>query len=207
MDDTAIKKRTPVVALKNWPMLREVVADGYRDAVECRALIDIYQSGQAAYLALNSCPAGPAFQYVCLALSYRLQLLVVRAYGDVRYGDDRNLRAAITFLQEGSRFDELDSNANRDLLDAAIQRFNFALEDRRLTRLKKMRDKRVAHIAVYNYGPESPTYPELFEFAEVTIQIWKNLALGLKVMPENLGTSMEAADASAKAFWKPWTQV
>ena len=206
MNVTTAKNSKLIAPIKDWTTLREAAADGYRDAVECRSLIDIYQSGQDVFLALNSSPAAPAFNGLCLALSYRLQLLVVRAYGDVRREDDRNLHAVIMFLQADSRLVNVANNSNRSLVEGAIRRFGFARKDSRLPRLKKMRDKKVAHIAVYEYGPDSPTYQELFEFAEVTIEIWKDLASGLNAIPANLGTSMEGSEAAAKAFWKHWAK-
>lgn len=192
--------------MKDWTILREVAERGYRDALECLAIMELYQLGDQpdTFAKANSTEAAWSFKRISTALISHLQLMTVRAYGNVTRQDDRHLRAAIEFLETKQPSDN-SLALDQGRLQQAMDLFAIASKDSRLERLKTMRDKHVAHAARYIYGPHSPTYTDLFEITRVTVDIWEHLAFGAGVASIPLADKMQDALASARAYWELMT--
>lgn len=204
----ALSARKPVKAnpIKSWTALQEVAERGYRDALECLAIMELYQLGDQpdTFAKANSTGAAWSFKRISTALISHLQLMIVRAYGNVNRQDDRHLRAAIEFLEIVQPRDH-NLTLDQRRLQQAMDLFAIALKDSRLGRLKTMRDKHVAHAALYTYGPDSPTYTDLFEFTRVTVDIWEHLAFGAGIASVPLADNIEDALASARTYWELMT--
>ena len=200
------RKLTKAKPIKSWTALQEVAQRGYDDALECLAIMELYQLGDQpdTFAKANSTEAAWSFKRISTALISRLQLLIVRAYGNVDRNDDRHLRAAVEFLEAKQPWDN-NLTLDQRRLQQAMDVFAIALKDSRLERLKTMRDKHVAHAAQYTYGPHSPTYTDLFEFTRVTVEIWEHLAFGAGIASIPLADNMKDALASVRAYWELMT--
>nr|WP_281409662.1 hypothetical protein [Rhizobium leguminosarum] len=140
------------------------------------------------------------FRLVVNGMLFRLHIFIVRAFAEVKHEDDRHLRAAINFLKEPGRLHEVQSAANRERLEKAIWIFDRALTDDRLARLKRMRDKQMAHFARYE-SAGGPTYVDLYEFAALTASIWEHLGYGTQQIMIDMEDQMKAYRRKAEAFW------
>ena len=154
----------------SWDDLREAAKLGYSDAITVLATIEVIErSNRPALLkAINDAEAGPAAVMLRDAAFLRVQLLVVRAFDPVRNGDDMHLRAVIEFLREPGRIDEEPSPGCRADLRRTIELFDAAAADPRLSVLKHMRNKEIAHWARFGDDKLRPRINELFEFAKDT---------------------------------------
>jgi hypothetical protein len=73
----------------------------------------------------------------------------------------------------------------------------------RLSKLKKLRDKQIAHLAHYS-DPEGPTYNDLFGFAREVAAIWERLAWGTGIVTLSIESQVISYRESADHFWSPW---
>jgi hypothetical protein len=131
---------------------------------------------------------------------FRLHIYIVRAFAPVRHEDDRHLAAAIDFLRQPNRLEETPWPASRARLENAIRIFDLAAADGRLARLKLMRDKQLAHFAIYE-TEGGPTYVDLYEFAKLTASIWEDLAYGAQDIMIEMELQMKAYRRSNEDFW------
>jgi hypothetical protein len=84
----------------------------------------------------------------------------------------------------------------------AIELFDVAAADPRLAKLKKLRDKQIAHLALYD-DSDAPTYNDLFGFARTVATIWERLAWGTGIVRLSIGSQVVSYQESADAFWSP----
>lgn len=187
----------------DWNTLREVASAGYSDGIMCLAAIEtVERSNRPSVIGpLNEAEAGLAAKLLIDSALVRVHLYVVRAFSPVRK-DDLHLRAAVNFLRDYSAKEP--DQMQRAHLDEAIRLFDKADSDSRLTTLKHMRDKQLAHWANPTPGVPLPLYNELFEFTRRTCEIWERLSFGAGTVMIPLETQVEAYRNSADAFWGRW---
>ncbi|CAN7641416.1 hypothetical protein LJR245_004951 [Rhizobium leguminosarum] len=195
-------KNVPKRAVCDWSTLNEIAAQGYSDGLECLASVDALERSNAASVVagVNKADLALTFRLVVNGMLFRLQIFIVRAFAEVKHEDDRHLRAAINFLKEPGRLREVQSAVHRERLEKAIWMFDRALADDRLTRLKRMRDKQMAHFARYERAG-GPTYVDLYEFAALTASIWEHLGCGTQQIMIDMEDQMKAYRRNAEAFW------
>ncbi len=189
--------------VRDWNTLRQVAADGYSDGISCLAAIEtIERSNRASVIGpLNDSDAGRAARLLRDSAFFRLHLMVVRAYAPVHRNGDLHLRAAVNFLR-----DHIDEEASLDRharLAEVIRLFDSAASDPRLTLLKNMRDKQLAHWAQPTNN-ELPRYDDLFGVTRVTCAIWEQLSFGAGTVMIELDNQMDVYRESADAFWGIW---
>ncbi|NEK15057.1 hypothetical protein [Rhizobium leguminosarum] len=196
------KKVMPIHAVKDWNTLTSIANQGYADGLECLASIDLLERANAPKVIAGVNEDGLALTLRLLVNStlFRLHVFVVRAFAEVRHPDDRHLRAAITFLQQNGRLDEVPWPVHRERLEKAIWVFDRALVDERLARLKHMRNKQLAHFAIYETDG-GPNYTDLFEFAKLTASIWEHLGYGAQQIMIDMEDQLKAYRRSAETFW------
>ncbi|MBZ5762407.1 hypothetical protein LAV84_20950 [Rhizobium sp. VS19-DR104.2] len=198
----------PVTAIDDWNALREVAALGYQDAVLSMAMVATVErsNSPACVGAINDAKADLATRLVVDALLFRLHIFVTRAFGRVSYKDDRHLRAAIEFLKRQPSLDGLKSPEDPVRVQRAISNFDATAVDGRLERLKKMRDKQLAHMASYT-EKDRPTINDLFRLAKATADIWEDLAIGSATIFVEVDLQLSAYRKSADRFWCRWDGV
>jgi hypothetical protein len=192
--------------IKSWDDLREAAKHGYSDAIAVLATIEIIERSNRPPLleAINDAEAGPAALMLRDAAFLRVQLLIVRAFDPVRNGDDIHLRAAINFLREPGRIDEEHWPDRRADLHRAIELFDAAAADPRLSTLKHMRNKEIAHWARYGDDKARPLIRELFGFAKDTCLLWQQLSFGAGTCMIEVDHQIDLYREAAEAFWSRW---
>ncbi len=202
------KNKNVVAAIDNWNDFGEAALLGYSDAVLTMAMVETIERSNAKSCigAIEDDKAGRAAQLIRDALSFRLHMFIVRAFIPVSRKDDLHLRAAIEFLERLPSLDDLGPSVDPERLQWAVSTFQGVQGSDRLERLKKMRDKRLAHMARYDER-ERPTYNDLFYLAKMTSGIWENLARGAAAMHLEVGTQVIAYRRSADRFWSKFDGV
>ncbi|MBE1503095.1 AbiU2 domain-containing protein [Rhizobium viscosum] len=197
-----------VHAVKDWNTLNSIAVQGYADGLECLASVDLLERANAPEVIAGVNKDGLALTLRLLVNStlFRLHVFVVRAFAEVRHPDDRHLRAAITFLKEDGRLGDVPWPVHRQRLEKAIWIFDRALIDQRLARLKHMRNKQLAHFAIYE-TEGGPTYTDLFEFATLTASIWEHLGYGTQQIMIDMEDQMKAYRRSAETFWSAFQRA
>jgi hypothetical protein len=128
---------------------------------------------------------------------------LVRAFARVSREDDLHLRAAIEFLRYADPAEKPSSSENEGHIHRAIELFDQAASDVRLSKLKKQRDKEIAHLAHYS-DADGPTYNDLFGFAREVAAIWERLAWGTGIVTLSIESQVISYRESADHFWSPW---
>lgn len=192
--------------INSWDDLREAANHGYSDAITVLATIEIIERSNRPPLLeeINRADAGPAVRMLRDAAFQRVQLIIVRAFGPVRHADDIHLRAAIDFLREPGRLHEEKRPDRRNDLNRAITLFDAAAADPRLSTLKHMRDKEIAHWARYGDGKARPLIHELFGFAKETCLVWQQLSFGAGTDMIEVDDQIDLYRDAAEAFWSRW---
>jgi len=195
-----------VGGVKSWDDLREAAKHGYSDAITVLATIEVIERSNRPALmkAINDAEAGPAAVMLRDAAFQRVQLIVVRAFDPVRNADDIHLRAAIDFLREPGRVDEEHWPDRRTDLRRAIELFDGAAIDPRLSALKHMRNKEIAHWARYGCDKARPLIHELFGFAQTTCLVWERLSFGAGTVMIEVDHQIDLYRDAAEAFWSRW---
>ncbi|MBZ3693262.1 AbiU2 domain-containing protein [Phyllobacterium calauticae] len=195
----------PTIAKNEWNNLREAAALGYQDAVLSLAMVETVKRWDSpeCKATLEEANAGRAAQLVIDGLLFRLHMFITRAFLPVRYEDDRHLKTAIEFLEREASLNNLQDAHDPERLKRAISAFNAVAQDGRLKRLKKMRNKQLAHMASYK-EQNRPTINDLFEMAKLSSDIWENLAIGSAVILIDVEIQLRAYRRSADIFWSKW---
>jgi hypothetical protein len=149
--------------------------------------------------------AGLTAQLIIDALLFRTHIFITRAFSHVGRPDDRHLRAAIEFLQRQYPLEGMLHPQDPERLKWAISAFESASQDSRLARLKKMRDKQLAHMASYD-KEKGPTINDLFDMAKLASDIWENLAIGSATIFISVDVQLNAYKRSADIFWSKWDE-
>lgn len=207
--ENAMSRRSttpPWGGVSDWGKLKAVAAQGYSDGILCLASIEIIERSNRPSVIdpLNEHEAGRAARLFIDAALFRLQMFITRAYAPVRHTGDLHLRAAIGFLEQPGRLMEETRLENRNELADAIRLFTKASRDPRLTLLKHMRDKMLAHWAEPDARLRLPMYHELFDFTKETCAIWERLSFGAGTVMIELDDQIDAYRESAEAFWSRW---
>lgn len=197
------------MAVSDWNTLREVAGSGYSDAIVCLATIEIVERSNRGSVIepLDRVQAGRAARILVDGALFRLHLFVTRAYAPSRHPDDLHLRSAIGFLKTAGRLEEIDAEnwlEKRHRLEEAIRGFDLLANDVRLTKLKHMRDKLLAHMARPDDTVPIPRYDDLFSFARATCAVWEHLSYGAGSVMIDLHHQLTAYVESADAFWGRW---
>ncbi|SFI43518.1 hypothetical protein SAMN05216304_102739 [Bosea sp. OK403] len=200
-----MKKPKPApVPLQNWNDLREVALSCFHDAVECLAAIEIVERGNRPAVVQELARQGALEAAIHMgdAALFRLHVVVCRAFAPVNHCDDRHMRTAIDFLRSRSS-EERDATLQAHLLNA-VQLFEAIENDTRLAKLRKMRNKLLAHITRPKPTIEIATYRDLFDVTKSTVEIWVELARGAKQATLPLDFFLEDYRKSLEAFWLRW---
>lgn len=197
-----VPARSKIKAIDDWNTLREAAVLGYGDAVLSLAMIEMLERSNRpnCVIAINEAEAGYAATLVKDALLFRLHIFVTRAFAHVRHPDDRHLRAAIEFLEQNVPFPPGNGPEQPHRLLHALAKFNEVANGAPLGRLKKMRDKQLAHLATYT-DVDRPTFDDLFNMARLTSEIWENLSIGSATIFVEVSHQVEAYRRSADRFW------
>jgi hypothetical protein len=196
-----------VMAVKDWDTLRKVANTGYGDRVICIAMMQAVQQWNRREVTrpLQELDAGRTAHLLVHGSVFRLHIYVVRAYDPAKSADDQHLRSAIDFLR--LRMTEESSAVRREHFASAIRLFDEAQADPRLVHLKHMRNKLMAHLAIYEpKGDGPPSYGDLFDFTLLTAQIWNELALGAGDATDELDNVAEEYRAGSVQFWSRWAE-
>lgn len=196
----------PWGGVSDWKRLKEVAGQGYREAILCLASIEtVERSNRLGVIKpLQEREADRAARLLIDAVLFRVHIHVVRAFSPVRHGDDLHLRAALGFLRQPDRLFGVQCPEDRADLERAIALFDAAASDARLSSLKHMRDKMLAHWAKPNPDVPSPRYNDLFGFTRKTCEIWERLSFGAGTVRIELSTQIETFRKSADALWSIW---
>ncbi len=194
------------MAISNWHALKEAAKQGYSDGILCLATIEIVErlNQQPVGQALNDAGAGGVARILRESALIRMHLSLCRAFAPCRSADDWNLRAAIEFLKEPGRVEEELVPDRRSDLYEAVRLFGEASADPRLKSLKHMRDKLIAHLAVYDESIARPRYDDLFSFARLTAKIWERLSFGAGTCSIEIEHQIDEYRESSDAFWSIW---
>jgi hypothetical protein len=193
-------------AVTSWEVLRKAAQDGYSDAITVLATIAIIERSNRPPLLeeINNTGAGPVARMLRDAAFQRVQMLVVRAFDPVNNADDMHLRSAIEFLRQPGRIDEEPWTDRRDDLIRAIDLFDTAAADERLSILKHMRNKELAHWARYGDDKVRPLIHQLFGFAQTTCLVWQQLSFGAGTVMVEVDHQIDLYREAAEAFWSRW---
>lgn len=191
--------------VKDWETLRKVAKQGFSDGIMCLATIQIVERSNRSSVIepLNQAQASRAARILVDASLVQLHLYLVRAFARVSHDDDLHLHAAINYLRTADIKEHVWHPPLRDDLRTAIELFEIAKQDPRLAELKRLRDKRIAHLGKYD-EEDAPTYNDLFGFAHVVAEIWERLAWGTGIVSLSISSQVEAYIESAEAFWSHW---
>jgi len=195
--------------ISDWKLLKEVVAQGYDEALLCLASIETVErfNRTSVIRALQECDAGHSARLLIDAALFRVHIYVVRAFASVRHDDDRHLRAAIEFLKQPGHLPANYCPNDRASLERAICLFDAAACDPRLCRLNHMRNKLLAHWGEPNPEIQLPKYRDLFDFTRETCEIWECLAFGTETVRIDFAAHDEAHQENANAFWSVWERI
>ena len=191
--------------INTWTDLREAAKHSYSDAITILATIAVVEKGNQLRVieGLNAANVGRAVAMLRDAAFFRVQLVVVRAFDPVQRSDDIHLRAAVDFLREPGRISQERLPERQADLHQTIALFDTVAADPRLTALKHMRNKELAHWA--RYGDEDrPMIRDLFEFAEQTCRIWERLSFGAGTVMVEVDHQIDEYREAAAAFWSHW---
>jgi hypothetical protein len=191
--------------VKDWADVRGVAKQGFNDGIVCLATIEVVERSNtpAVIDPLHELKASRAAKLLIDAALVRLHLYLVRAFARVSHDDDLHLRAAIGFLRTADLQAELPFVEDQDHIQRAIELFDISAADPRLAKLKKLRDKQIAHLALYD-DSDAPTYNDLFGFARTVATIWERLAWGTGIVSLSIDSQVVSYQESADAFWSPW---
>lgn len=194
------------MAISNWHTLKEAARQGYSDGILCLATIEIVErlNQQPVEQALNEADAGGIARILRDSALIRMHLYLCRAFAPCRSADDWNLRAAIEFLEKPGRIEEEPVTERRSDLYEAVRLFDEASDDPRLKSLKHMRDKLIAHLAVYDESIPRPRYDDLFNFARTTAKIWERLSFGAGTCMIEIEHQIDGYRESSDALWSVW---
>jgi len=189
-------------AIRDRASLNETARQVYEDGLSSLAIIDIVENANspAVVNGINQIGVSSTLSLLASAAISWLLMVQVRAYSEVTREDDRNLHAAILYLKSPNAIESYPLSEQRLRLSKAVQLFDAALGDNRLKRLKRMRDKHIAHMAAYDFVG-GPTYNELYEFTKLTSSICEHLAYGTGTMAVAMEQQMLAHRRSAQLFW------
>ncbi len=195
----------PSGGVKDWSDVRNVAKRGFEDGIICLATIEVIERSNTPDVInpLHVADASRAARLLIDAALIRLHLYLVRAFARVSHGDDLHLRAAIEFLRRTDLTAELRFKENEEHIHRAIELFDQADHDVRLAKLKKLRDKQIAHLARYS-DPEAPTYNDLFGFAGDVAAIWERMAWGTGIVTLSIASQLISYRESADQLWSPW---
>jgi hypothetical protein len=190
----------------DWELVHKVASKGYEEGVVTLAYIELLERGNWADVGaslVETPKAKRAFELILLSFFSRLLLNVVRAYGPVRNGD-YHLRVAFTEIEKDPQI-ETPKIRDADALKEAVTLWKVADVDPRLTRLKHLRDKSLAHVSELKAGISLPQIVDLMEFARMTCDIWERLSFAVGSVSIELEVQNRAYRESADAFWSKWT--
>lgn len=194
--------------VNDWQTLRKVAKQGFSDGIVCLATIEIVERSNRPSVIepLSEAQASIAARIMVDASLVQLHLYLVRAFARVSHDDDLHLQAAINYLRRADLEEQEPYPPLRENLHKAIELFDIAQKDPRLATLKRLRDKRIAHLGGYDHT-DAPTYNDLFGFAHVVAEIWERLAWGTGIVSLSISSQIEAYIESAEAFWSPWERL
>jgi hypothetical protein len=181
---------------------------GFTDAIEIR------QNAQALELqnrsevseALLAVGAGHAAVTIRNALIARLVLLVDRVYDHSGNGE-LHVSRAMELMKDGAIRSEIETRGRKDLLAESVKRWGKLKDDRRLGRIRQLRDRYTAHPGTFNNAIPPLEFQELFDFARDTTAVMDTLARATGTRTQCLDSWDEELNESAAAFWQPWQSV
>jgi hypothetical protein len=194
--------------INSWNELLKSAEDGYNDANTILAMIEILERSNAPHFIkkISQSKAGIAFGILRTAAFQQIHLLVVRAFDPVNKPDDMHLRAAIEFLRKQNQSNDTNEICSWTYVDCSIDLFDKANSDERLSKLKHMRNKQIAHWARYDEDIPRPLIRDLFDFAKDTCLIWEKLSFGAQWCSIELEHKIPHYKEAAEALWSRWEQ-
>ena len=183
-------------------LVRRIGDQGFIDALDTGAWLAVLAAGGDYFVGAryHKPPSARTTAFVERSLVWSVLMLVSRAYGGVRDGD-QHTRVAFEKLDDAAVFAEVAAVGAKRHLHEARKRWALLETDRRWERLRDYRNKRVAHVAERTLP--APLKTELVSFANSTIDMWAWLAKGVgTVSTFDLEIERNAHRESATAFWR-----
>jgi hypothetical protein len=190
-------------------LLNEIAQQGFQDALEIIALIEVMErQNQGRVLTkLSDEGAGSAGIVIRNALIARITILVARPFAPLRKGD-RHLRRAFDDLLKvpGVRQHIDPDGGNSDLLEAERLWSDAQIDPRRAS-VEHFRHKHTAHLGEPRPGVAYPDYSDFFSFARKIARVMEKLAHAVGGTRERLDEHHDDFIQSAQIFWKPWDPI
>jgi hypothetical protein len=194
---------------KEGTLLVTIAQKALEDAANIIGSIKILEESNKdnANESLNKVGAGAAAGQIHLALIWRLQSIVVRAYLKPVKSDDLHLRHGFELLKnEITRVNSIAHGAH-DSLQEAEQLWLRNCGDHRLEKLIATRHKFIAHLGEPDKNLPMPSYKDLFDFGRETATMMEHFAKAIGVTIEGgLEGENTKFEKSAQQYWKPWKQ-
>jgi hypothetical protein len=183
----------------------EIADTGFTDAIEIRQIVQALelQNRNEVSEALPAVGAGYTAVTIRNALIARLVLLVGRVYDHSGNGEP-HIGRAMELMKDGAVRSEIEARGRKDLLAEFFKRWGKLKGDRRLKRIKQLRDRYTAHLGKFNNAIPPLEFQELFDFARDTTAVMDTLARATGTRTQCLDSWDEELNESAAAFWQPW---
>jgi hypothetical protein len=183
----------------------KVAKTAFFDATDMLACIEVLEAGNQPDVlrSLESEGADRAADLIQKALLMRLLMTAMTAYDPMRPGDF-HLKVGMDLIAEDipRRF-ILQRDGDLSRIEAAETRWAECLQFEPLSRLRKYRNKFVAHLSDPPAGMKDPIVPELFALARMTAEVAEHLAHGTGHFP-SLRSQVTPYQNSGGVLWEKW---